>query len=102
VVGKVRLELLSWLADTVRAAGDEPSTAFEIGPDEFRTVEDLLACVARDHAEFREKIFDSRTLMLNSAVAVFHNGKQIEFEDGLRTVLKAGDSIVLAPIVAGG
>lgn len=101
-MGKVHLELLSWLAETVEATDDEVSGTLEIDPDEFPTVKDLLVSMARAHPQFRGRVFDSRTLLLSSGVAVFHNGKQIELEDGLQTQLKAGDAVVLAPIVAGG
>ena len=101
-MGKVRMELLSWLADTVEGAKDNPSAAYETETSDCHTLKDLLVRMAHAHPQFENRVFDSRTLLLNSAVAVFHNGKQIELKDGLQTSLKAGDSIVLVPIVAGG
>ena len=100
-MGKVRVEFLSWLADTLDARGVNQNV-FEEATDDCRTVKDLLVRYAGAYPEFQKLVFDLRTLSLSPRVAIFRNGRQIELEGGLETALSDGDSLVLVPVVAGG
>jgi len=100
-MGKVRVELLSWLADTLDTPGGNQNV-FEEAIDDCRTVKDLLVRYAGKYPEFQKSVFDARTLSLSPRVAIFRNGRQIELEAGLETTLSDGDSLVLVPVIAGG
>ena len=99
-MGTVHLEFLSWLAHTI----DRPDSqnAFQEDLGDCRTVKDLLVRLARTHPRFENSVFDVRNLSLNAGVAIFHNGRQIEMENGLETTLRDGDGLVFVPVVAGG
>jgi molybdopterin converting factor small subunit len=101
-VGKVHLEFIAWLADTVvRERSGQSAKLYEDLADSH-TIKDLLVRLARAHPEFERVVFDSANLLLNSTVAVYHNGRQIELKDGLETELRDGDTLILVPIIAGG
>jgi MoaD family protein len=100
LVSKVRLEFLSWLADTVDSYPDQKDLEHDLG--DCCTVKELLVQLARVYPRFEKSVFDIRGLSLNAAVAIFVNGRQIELENGLETMLKDGDSLVFVPLVAGG
>lgn len=99
-MSKVRIELLSWLADTTETNSD--SEVPEEDLCDCRTVKELLVQLARAYPRFAKSVFDIRDLSLNAAVAIFVNGRQIELENGLETILKDGDSLVFVPLLAGG
>jgi len=100
-MGSVRVELLSWLADTLET-GRASQNTFEEDLGDCRTVRDLLSRYARMHPEFQRLVFDVRTLSLSPRVAIFRNGRQIELEGGIETTLSDGDRLVLVPVLAGG
>lgn len=101
-MGAVRIELMSWLADTVNVEAGGQRGVFEEDLGSCRTVKDLLMRLASLNAQFGKSVFDLRGLSLSSGVAIFHNGRQVELENGLQTELKDGDSLVFMPVIAGG
>ncbi len=100
-MSKVRIELLSWLTETVgRPEEHEVVLQWEIKDNS--TVKDLLAGLAQAYPQFKKNVVDTRGDKLNGAVGIFYNGIQLEFVAGLATGLKDGDSLTLFPVLAGG
>ncbi len=72
-VNKVRVELLSWLADTTEANSDR--RALEEDLSDRSTVKELLVQLAREYPRFEKSVFDTRSLSLNAAVGILVNGR---------------------------
>ncbi|NVO66889.1 ubiquitin-like small modifier protein 1 [Methanofollis tationis] len=65
------------------------------------TVVELLAEIIRRYPGFQEMVFE-RPGALKQFVNILHNGRNIQFENGLDTPLAEGDLIALFPPVGGG
>lgn len=64
----------------------------------------LFACIDGLDAEYpglKDRIFDE-TGELRRFVNVYINGEDVRFQQGVQTVLKAGDEVSIVPAVAGG
>ena len=70
-------------------------------PEEV-TVKSLLEMLSKRFGEkFDVEVLDADGLP-KKTVKIFVNGRDIDFLDGLSTVLKDGDEVALVPPVAGG
>ena len=70
-------------------------------PEEV-TIKNLLETLSERFGEkFDAEVLDADRLP-KKTVKIFVNGRDIEFLDGLSTVLKDGDEVALIPPIAGG
>lgn len=65
------------------------------------TVRDVLEKLVANNSELGEHIFDKEG-NLQRSIRVLVKGRNIEFKDGLNTVLKKDDYLALFPPVGGG
>ena len=101
-MSEVRLEILSWLKETLDIEGTGDSFSFGEEIEEDNTVRDLLNRLATEYPRFGEVVFDVKTQKLNEGVNIFLNGYLIELIKGLRTKLTDGDTLTLLPTIEGG
>lgn len=66
-------------------------------------VEDLVNLLVAKHGQrLRDRFFQSNSQMLRKDVYLFLNGRHIFFFDGVKTVLKEGDEVLIMPAAGGG
>jgi MoaD family protein len=69
---------------------------------EQMTVKNLIEVLSRNFGErFNSEVLDDNGLP-KKTIKIFINGRDIEFLDGLSTILKDGDEVALIPPIAGG
>ena len=66
------------------------------------TVADLLDGLAARYYRFRQLVFDIQSQRMTGETLVFLNGRILDQERGLQTVLSDGDTLTLVPFVEGG
>ena len=101
-MGKVRLELLSWIADTLSVDGSSSETVLEVQSGENRTVRVILNELALKHPRFGQNVYDAKMRNLSERVLIFLNGRLLALENGLETKLKDGDTLTCLPNIEGG
>ncbi|MDP2643526.1 MAG: MoaD/ThiS family protein [Desulfobacterales bacterium] len=101
-MGKVRLEFLGWVAETVDIDSPPHELALEHPIDEGQTVCQVLNQFAVEHSRFGKLVFDVKGQKLSEDVFIFVNEFNTVLADGLRTRLKDGDVLTLAPMMEGG
>ncbi len=86
---------------TIREAiGEFGKISFEF-PEQV-TVKNLIEILSKRFGEkFNLEVLDDNGLP-KKTIKIFINGRDIEFLDGLHTVLKDGDEVALIPPIAGG
>ncbi len=86
---------------TIREAiGEYGKVLFEF--QDKVTVMDLIKVLSNRFGEkFNVEVLDADGLP-KKTVKIFVNGRDIEFLDGLSTILKDGDEVALIPPIAGG
>ena len=101
-MGKVRVEILSWLTETMSVEGtsDEITIDQEIEGD--KTVRDLLNRLVGRYPRFGQIAFDVKGQRLTDRVSIFFNGRNLELVNGLETRLSDGDTLTLVPPIEGG
>lgn len=71
--------------------------------DEGSTVEDVLNDLSKEYSsQYKEEIYDPETRALNEMVMIILNGHLLHALQGLETVLRQDDVIVIAPLSVGG
>ena len=101
-MNKVRIEILSWLAETVDIEGKSDAVSLEQEIEEGKTVRDLLNRLATRYQRFGQVVFDVKAQKLTERVSIFFNGRNLELANGLATKLSDGDTLTfVAPIVGG-
>ncbi len=98
----VRLDFLSWIANTVAKDGTGSEASLEIEASGSRTVRDVLNRLASEYPQFAKLVFDPKSQRLSWKVAVFYNGAHLEMADGLDTAIKGGDVLTFLPPIEGG
>ena len=63
-------------------------------------VQDVLDIVC-DTEQRHQKIFDNAG-KIRKEISILKNGRQIDFLDGLKTILQGGDAISIFPPIVGG
>ena len=71
----------------------------EVTVDEHTTVKDILNQV--NDPELKKKLFDQRGDP-NKFLAVMLNGKSISYANGMETIVKGSDKLMVLPLVSGG
>ncbi|MFC1958561.1 MoaD/ThiS family protein [Chloroflexota bacterium] len=101
-MGKVRLEVLPSLAETLGIEG----TSEEAIPDQEiegeNSVRDLLNQLGARYQRFGQIVFDINTQKLTGRVVIFFNGRDLELVNGLETKLSDGDTLAFVPLIEGG
>lgn len=76
---KIRLEFLSWIAETLEIEGSDNSQRFELNIEEGNTVKDLLLHIATKYPRFERSVFDINLQKLNEKVCIFYNNCSLEW-----------------------
>lgn len=66
-----------------------------------KSIRELIESLEEDSPGVEETIFDEEG-NLKRYIKIFVNGKEIAFLDGLKTILKDGDKVVIILAVGGG
>ncbi len=101
-MGKVRLEILSSLTETlgIEGTGEDVSLDHKIEGD--KTVRHLLGQLAIKYPRFGQTVFDVKAQKLTGRVNIFFNGRNLELANGLKTNLSDGDTLTFVPFIEGG
>jgi molybdopterin converting factor small subunit len=102
MIGKVRLEILSSLAETL----DIEETIEEVISEQEtygdRSIRGLLNRLSARYRRFGQIVFDVSTQKLTGRVTIFFNGRALELSSGLDTKLIDGDTLTFVPLIEGG
>ena len=101
-MSKVRLEILSWLTETLGIEGTSDNVSLDQEIEEDKTVRDLLNRLATRYQPFGQIVFDVKAQKLTDRVSVFFNGRNLELVNGLETKLSDGDILTLVASIDGG
>ncbi len=101
-MSKVRLEILSWLTETLDIEGTSDAVSLEQEIEEGKTVRDLLNRLTTRYQRFGQAVFDVKAQKLNERVSIFFNGRNLELENGLATKLSDGDTLTFVATIVGG
>lgn len=101
-MGKVRLEYLPFLAETlgVEGIGEEIISGQEVERD--TSVRDLLNRLCARYQRFGQIVFDINAQELTGRVVIFFNGRALELVNGLESKLSDGDTLTFVPLIEGG
>ncbi len=101
-MSKVRLEILSWLTETLGIEGTSDTVSLDQEIEDDKTVRDLLNQLATRYQPFGQIVFDVKAQKLTERVNIYFNGRNLELASGLATKLSDGDTLTfVAPIVGG-
>ena len=101
-MSKVRLEILSWLTETLGIEGTSYNVSLDQEIEEDKTVKDLLNRLATRYQPFGQVVFDVKAQKLTDRVSIFFNGRNLELVNGLEAKLIDGDTLTFAPFIEGG
>jgi|TARA_B100002003_G_C13996431_1_gene481206 molybdopterin converting factor small subunit len=102
IMSKVRLEVLSWLAETLDIEEKSGTVSLEQEIEEGKAVWDLLNRLATRYQRFGQIVFDTNAQKLTGRAVIFFNGRTLELVNGLETKLSDGDTLTFVPIIEGG
>jgi MoaD family protein len=75
----------------------------EIDLPQESTVEDFIACLKKGWGDkLNSQLIDPNSGAVLSHVRIMVNGQMIEYLQGMKTLLKGGDEILLIPPASGG
>jgi molybdopterin converting factor small subunit len=102
-MGKVRLEVIPSLADTlgIEVTSEEAIPEPETEGD-HNSVGELLNRLCSRYQRFGQLVFDIDTQELTGEVIIFLNGRALELVNGLDSKLSDGDTMTLVPLIVGG
>ena len=101
-MSKVHLEILSSLVETIDTNIKKDKIVLEQEIEEGITVNSLLNRLAKKYQRFGEVVFDVKAQKQTERVNIFLNGRNLELENGLSTILSDGDTLTfITPIVGG-
>ncbi len=101
-MSKVRLEILSWLTETLDIEETSSAVSLEQEIEEGKTVRDLINRLATRYQRFGQTVFDINAQKLTGKVSIFFNGRTLELVNGLETKLSDGDTLTFVPLIEGG
>ncbi len=92
---KISVKFYAHLRDLVDQR-DGLELELDFGASVVQVLDELIL-----NPKIRKHIFDDDS-NLKSDITLLINGREIEFLEGVNTILKAGDELSIFPIVAGG
>ncbi len=101
-MGKIRLEVLPALAETLGIGGTSEEVISDQESEGDSSVRELLNRLGARHQRFGQIVFDTNTQKLTGRVIIFFNGRDLELVDGLETKLSDGDTLTFVPFIEGG
>ncbi len=101
-MNRVRLEILSWLAETTCEQVANGGVILEQDFGENDTVKDVICQLSARYPRFGSLVFDVRAQRLTEAVCILINGHHLELANGLDTKLSDGDVLTFVPPMEGG
>ncbi len=101
-MGKIRLEVLPALAETLGIEATSEEVIADRESDGDSSVRELLNRLGARHQRFGQVVFDIHTQKLTGRVIIFFNGRDLELVDGLETRLSDGDTLTFVPLIEGG
>ncbi len=103
IMGKVRLEVIPSLADTlgIEVTSEEVIPEPETGGD-HNSVRHLLNRICARYQRFGRIVFDINAQELTGRVVIFLNGRALELVKGLESKLSDGDTLTFVPLIEGG
>ena len=102
IMGKVHLEILPSLAETlgIERTSEEVISDQEI--EGYKSVKDLLNRLGARYQRFGQIVFDINAQKLTGRVVIFLNGRALELVNGLESKLSDGDTLTFVPLIEGG
>ena len=101
-MGKVRLEVLPSLAETLGIKGTIEEYIPDKEIDGEKSVGNLLNRLCARYPRFGQIVFDTDTQELTGKVIIFFNGRALELVNGLDSKLSDGDTLTFVPLIEGG
>jgi len=101
-MSKVHLEILSSLVETIDTNIKKDKIILEQEIEEGITVNDLLNRLSKKYHRFGEVVFDVKAQKQTERVNIFLNGRNLELENGLSTILSDGDTLTFVTPIVGG
>lgn len=100
-MSKVRVEVVPWLP-SVFGVKQSGRLILEEEVRDGGTVRALVKGLGEKYPEFGKLAFNPETQELTGHVNVVVNDRLLELLDGIDTVVKEGDTVILIPAYAGG
>lgn len=101
-MGKVRLEVMSSLAETLGMAGTSEEVISEPETGGDKSVRGILNRLVARYPRFGRIVFDINAQKLTGRVLIFFNGRDLGLVAGLETRLNDGDTLTFVPTIEGG
>jgi molybdopterin converting factor small subunit len=102
MMARVSIVLLPSLAETIGCEANFTEVIPNDKDGEGGTVADLLDGLASRYYRFRQLVFDIQSRRMTGETLVFLNGRILDQERGLQTVMSDGDTLTFVPFVEGG
>ena len=96
----VTIEVSGWLKNRLQAEGCNSAILSKKG--EHLSVAELVRMVANQYESIGKEMIDSATGQMTGVVLMVLNGRLLGSDEAERTLLKAGDHLLLVPILDGG
>ena len=96
----VTIEVSGWLKGRLQAEGCNSAILSEEG--EHLSVAGLVRRVANQYESIGKEIIDSATGQMTGVVLMVLNGRLLGSDEAEKTLLEAGDHLLLVPILDGG
>jgi len=101
-MGKVRLEVLPSLAETLGIEGTSEEVISDQEIEGDKSVRYLLNRLCARYQRFGQIVFDIDAQKLTGRVVIFLNGRALELVNGLESKLSDGDTLTFVPLIEGG
>jgi hypothetical protein len=96
----VRIEVSGWLKNRLQAEGCNSTILNKEG--EHLSVAELVRRVANQYESIGREMIDSATGQMTGVVLLVLNGRILGYDEAEKTLLEAGDHLLLVPILDGG
>jgi hypothetical protein len=96
----VTIEVSGWLKSRLQAEGCDSAILRRKG--EHLSVAELVRRVANQYESIGKEMIDSATGQMTGVVLMVLNGRLLGSDEAQKTLLEAGDHLLLVPILDGG